>query len=237
MCICSVAPKFPEAGVHFGPKLRLGELVNKIETTRTQLKKRVGKMAKKLRKATRQHVRMAKEKGLYAVCLTLTYSKAEDFNKNHVSKFLAALRMKLNRLGHKLPYLWVLERAPLALHYHFTLWLPRGFKLDSSDLSKWWKHGSTWVAACKKVRAWTEYLSKRESKERLPISARMYGIGGLDTDGRKAVARASMPLWLIALVPQDASVRRCPGGWLLKETGELLTSPFEWTPWGCRLKA
>ena len=153
MSVCNSAPACAETDVLVTPKQWLGEFVNKIETSRTQRVKRHGKLRKKVRAALREHVRVAKAKGLYAVCLTLTYKKAEDFSQKNITKLINALRMKLARRRHKLPYIWVLERTPTVLHYHFILWLPRGFKLDTLDLTKWWAHGSTWVEACKKVRA------------------------------------------------------------------------------------
>ena len=217
-------------------KYRLGELVKKIETSRTQFRKRVKKLQKRLRTATKEHRRIAKVKNLRAVSLTLNYDQASAFCKQDVSKFISALRMKLRRQGHTLPYVWVLEQAPLNLHFHLMLWLPRGFSLGFAELSRLWKCGSTWVASTQVVKAWCKYISKCETKENLPVGARMYGVGGLDAEGKNSVARSALPRWLLALISSIAVPRRCCGGWVLHETGEFFSSPFEWTPWGIRLK-
>lgn len=216
---------------------RLAELVKKIETSAASLKKRVRICRKKLKAVTKEHRRIAKAKGLFAVAATLTFAQESDFCAKHITRFLNSLRSKLKRHGHQLLYAWVLERAG-ALHYHLSLWLPRGFKLDSTELAKWWPWGSTWNEACRKVSAWIHYISKRNCKTNLPTGARAFGCGGLDEQSKEAVQRAMHPLWLKAVLPQSANVKRVPNvGWLDLGTGEVYESPWIWTPRGCRLKA
>lgn len=218
-----------------GPR-RFSELVKKIETSAASLKKRVRICRKKLKAVTKEHRRIAKAKGLFAVAATLTYAKESDFCAKHITRFLNCLRSKLKRKGHQLLYAWVLERAG-ALHYHLALWLPRGFKLNCTELAKWWPWGSTWNEACRKVSAWIHYISKRNCKTNLPTGARAFGCGGLDEQAKEAVQQAMFPRWLKALLPPNAKVKRVPKvGWLDMGTGEVYESPWVWSPRGCRLK-
>jgi len=214
----------------------LGELVKKIETSATALKKRLRIARKKIKTVAKEHRRFAKAKGLYAVAVTLTYACDDDFCPKHITRFINSLRAKLKRQGHQLPYIWVIERAGV-LHYHLALWLPKGFKLSCTELAKWWPWGSTWIAACRKVSAWIHYVSKRESKAELPSGARLFGCGGLDAQGKESVQYAMYPLWLKAVLPPNAKIKRVPKlGWVNVDTQEIYESPWEWTSRGCRLK-
>ncbi len=214
----------------------LGELVKKIETSASTLKKRVRIARKKIKAVTREHRRIAKSRGLYAAAVTLTYAHDADFCPRHITRFINCLRSKLKRRGYTLLYVWVLERAEV-LHYHLVLWLPRGFILSHADLMRWWPWGSTWTQSCRKVSAWIRYISKRESKDHLPISARAYGCGGLDESAKDSIQKDMLPRWLKTLLPAEAKVRRVPKvGWTDMSTGEIYESPWYWTPHGPRLK-
>lgn len=215
----------------------LGELVKKIATSATALKKRIRTARKKIKAVTQEHRRIARKNGLYAVAVTLTYADSADFCSKHVTRFINCLRAKLKRQGHSLLYAWVLEHSSM-LHYHLILWLPRRFKLSHADLVKWWQWGSTWNEACRKVSSWIRYISKREDKANLPSSARVFGSGGLDDEGKESIFKGMLPLWLSALLPKEAKVRRLLGvGWVDEQTGAIYESPWEWTPYGPRLKS
>lgn len=217
-------------------RFSLGELVKKIETSATALKKRLRTARRKIKKVTQEHRRIAKAKGLYATAVTLTYSNDAAFSQKHVTKFINCLRAKLKRQGHSLLYVWVLERAS-AIHYHLALWLPHGFTLNHSDLARWWTWGSTWTQACRKVSAWIRYLSKRDDKTNLPSSARLFGCGGMDEAARAVVTLTMLPRWLTDVLPNDAKPRRIAGiGWTDMTTGTIYPSPWMWTPHGARLK-
>jgi hypothetical protein len=216
---------------------RFAELVRKTGTSATSSGKRKNAGRKKLNHIIEEQTRYAKVANLRAVAMTLTYENATEFLSKHISEFLGRLRRTLKRMGHGLPYAWVLERAS-HLHYHLLLWLPRGYTLDLVKLSKWWPFGSTWVQSCRSVKAWGRYMAKFNSIAQLPKGARLYGYGGLDQDGKLAVSRAALPRWLLALAPAGHRVRRCPdGGWVDIATGEIYCSPYRWTPWGAVLKA
>ena len=217
---------------------RFSELVKKIGTSATaSSRKRKNTARKKLNRVIKEQCRYAKAANLRAVALTLTYCDTTTFSRKHISAFLGPLRQALKRMGNSMPYVWVLECAS-RLHYHLLVWLPRGYTLDQTKLSKWWRWGSTWVESCRSVKAWGRYLAKFDSTARLPKGARLYGYGGLDGDGELAVSRAALPRWLLALLPSRHRADRCPGGgWVDMVTGEIYLSPYAWTPWGTVLKA
>lgn len=225
-------PHFDSASVS-----RFAELVKKIGTSATTAsRRRINAGRRKLKCVTKEQCRYAKDANLRAVALTLTYRDAATFAGKHVSSFLESLRRTLRAMGYCLPYAWVLERAS-HLHYHFLLWLPRGFKLEPSKMAKWWPWGSTWVENCRAVKAWARYMAKFDSTTSLPKAARLYGYGGLDGRGKLAVSRSTLPLWLRAMLPASHCARRRPGGgWMDTINGDVYRSPYRWTPWGAVLK-
>lgn len=213
--------------------VRFAELVKKTVTSATaSSRKRKNAAQKKLRRIVKEHSRYAKIANLRAVALTLTYRNAVAFSPKHISAFLNRLRVALKRMGFRLPYAWVLECAS-HLHYHLIVWLPRGYKLDQTKLSKLWPWGSTWLESCRSVSAWARYMAKFNSVATLPRGARLYGYGGLDEIGKMAVSRSGLPRWLLALLPIGHLVCRCAGGgWVDTVTAEIYRSPYFWTPWG-----
>lgn len=218
------------------PVSRGAELVNKIATSAPfSSKKRKCNARKKLARVIKEQQRHAKRSGLRAIAVTLTYSDCLMFDKKHISDFLGRLRKSLKRAGHTLSYAWVLERAS-KLHYHLIIWLPRSYSLDDTRLAKWWSWGSTWRECCQSVKAWGKYLAKFDSIVKLPKGARLFSYGGLDNEGKTAVSRVALPLWLIVLLPRSQRARRFPGGgWVNMETGERYPSPYIWTSRGAKL--
>jgi len=224
-------PHFDSASVS-----RFAELVKKTVTSpRTAVRKRKNAAQGKLNRALAEQKRIAKIAGLRGVSMTLTYEDAADYSPKHISGFLDRLRRALKSFGHAMPYVWVLECAS-HLHYHLILWLPRTYKLDATKIYKWWPWGSTWMQACRCIKAWGRYLTKFDGVAKLPKGARFHGCGGLDDAGRTAVLRANFPRWLRELVPAAHRARRYPGGgWVDLTTGEVFRSPYVWTPWGPKL--
>ncbi|NKA35782.1 inovirus Gp2 family protein [Ralstonia solanacearum] len=216
---------------------RFAELVRKIGTSATRSsKKRRSKARRRVLQATEELRRFALGARLRAVVLTLTFANDASFSPRHISAFLACVRQMLKRRGHVLPYAWVLERAA-RLHYHLVLWLPRDISLDRERLKKWWPWGSTWTQGCRSVKAWGRYMAKLGGMAFLPKGARVFGYGGLDASGKRAVQRVALPQWLRSLVPIDARVRAFPsGGWVDADTGEHYRSPYVWTPRGCVMR-
>lgn len=213
------------------------ELVSKNGTSAAlSLQKRKKAARKKLKQAFKEQKRYAKENNLRAVAVTLTYADNKHFESRHVSAFLDRLRRTLKRQGHSLPYGWALE-CEGRLHYHLMLWLPRDYKLDPVRLKRWWPWGCSWVESCRSPGAWGRYITKFDSVPKLPKSARLFGYGGLDAEGKAAVLRARLPKWLRSLLPKMDLVRKAAGGgWANVETGEWYQSPYIWTPRGIVLR-
>ncbi|MDS0796972.1 hypothetical protein NUV26_32930 [Burkholderia pseudomultivorans] len=231
--MCSVSPTAASRHSRSAASAtRFAELVKKTGTSATlSAKKRRTKARKRLLRATQEHRRHAKFAGLRAVALTLTFADNGKFCAKLISKFIACVRQAMKRLGHRLPYSWVLESEG-RLHYHLMFWLPRSFILDKEKLAQWWPWGTTWTAGCRLIKGWARYMAKFDCMARLPKGVRLFGYGGLDEGGKAAVQRACLPRWLQALLPRGECVRRFQGGWANSETGELYVSPYLWTPWG-----
>ena len=212
---------------------RFSELVKKIETNPSRAaQRRKNATKKRLKQVTKEQQRMAKANGLQAIAMTLTYRNNKDFSPLHISRFIDRLRSFLYRRGYSLPYAWVLECAG-RLHYHLILWLPKGLKIDLVRLEKWWPWGSTWTEFCRKVANWSRYIRKCDNVANLPKGARGHGSGGLDDAGKTQVARAILPRWLLAQLPDGHTARRRRGGgWTDTLTGEVYRSPYIWTPRG-----
>lgn len=214
------------------PVACITELVSKIETSATSSRKRISTARKKLSKVIKEQRRYARELGLRAVSMTLTYSSTSQFASKHISRFLDTLRKALRRRGQTLPYAWTLERAG-RLHYHLIVWLPHGCEIDKAKLKRWWPWGSTWIDSCRSPKAWGRYIAKFDDVTNLPKRSRAYGYGGLDEAGRTAVTRACLPRWLALILPKGHSASRSPGGgWFDTTTGAIYKSPYIWTPRG-----
>lgn len=238
MLSISTSPVMSRPTLSGASTARFAELVRKIGTSPSlSSKKRRNSARKKLNSVIKEQRRQAKTADLRAVALTLTYRESADFLPKHISSFLDRLRRALKRMGYSLLYAWVLERAS-RLHYHLVLWLPRGYRLDAAQLTRWWPWGSNWVEACRSIGAWGRYLVKFECMASLPKGARIYGFGGLDEVGRLATSRSTLPLWLLKFLPPGRSAYRHPKcGWVDRTTGENYHSPYVWTPWGMSIRS
>lgn len=225
--------KAPSGGKHSTPS----ELVKKIETSPLKHKKRVQRLKRRLSTFVKEHSRMAKKHGLYAVALTLTYRPGDEPSGKHVSSLLDKLRAKLKRMTKPLLYVWTLERSA-AYHYHLMIWLPRGMRLEQKQLMRWWPHGFSDAEACRSTFRWAKYIGKSETKEGVAKGLRLFGAGGLDTEGQDAVRFAGLPRWLQTLLPVLSRPRRIPKvGWVDMLTGELFACPYVWTSRGMRLRS
>ena len=162
--------------------------------------------------------------------ITLTYAKAEDWRPGHFSKFRDALRQWCRRRKVKCRFVWVAELQERgALHYHVVVWLPKGKFLPFADAQGWWPHGSTNIKTAQSPIGYiTKYASKTTANQAAgyPKGARMHGHGGLDGEGRRHIRYWMAPMWVRDELSGRADIRKVPGGYMDKFTGEFLASPW-----------
>lgn len=139
-----------------------------------------------------------------SVCwfVTLTYRRVDDWRADHVSKAVERFRGWCRSAGAPCRYTWVAElQARGAVHYHLLAWLPVGLRMPHWDRvrgrrSAFWSHGmSNTEQARAGVGYLMKYLSKFGDQTRFPKGLRLYGIGGLDNDGRAVRAWLNLPVW------------------------------------------
>lgn len=163
---------------------------------------------------------------VFASMLTLTYRDVNGYQPKHISEYLDKVRKWLGRRGITARYQWVLELQNRgAPHYHVLLWLPKRLKVPMPDRSGMWAHGSSraeWARA--PVGYLVKYASKGDDTADLPKGARLYGVAGLDSDGRLAVHRAGLPRWLQTV--SSGRCRRVTGVGFVDGDGIAHRSPF-----------
>lgn len=172
--------------------------------------------------------------------VTLTYELADVWSPNHISKAIERYRNWCRRVGVACRYTWVAEIQPRRLestgkavvHYHLLAWLPQGVRMPfwdrcpSARAVPFWPHG---MANTDKAKAGVGYLMKYLSKlgelTRFPKGLRLYGIGGLNQQGRDVRAWFNLPEWVKRShgVGDVCRVRR---GLMVRSTGELLPPAF-----------
>lgn len=203
--------------------------VDKLQARCTRLRKNLGVASKWLSAG-----------GGQAWMLTFTYARVEDWKPSHVREALTHLRKWLKRsFNARLRYVWVMETqtrksgdqiGQSAPHYHCVVWLPvqvraRDLKFDALG---WWPHGLTnQVKAVAAVSYVMKYASKFDNAGSFPKGARIYGVGGMDTDGAGCRRWINWPSFVQAnSSSSDRSHRARGGGWVIGRTGEWL--PSEW---------
>lgn len=162
--------------------------------------------------------------------ITLTYANADDWRPGHFSKFRDALRQWCKRRKVKCRFVWVAELQKRgALHYHVVVWLPKGKFLPFADTQGWWPHGHTNIKTAESPISYiAKYASKTTANEAAgyPKGARMHGHGGLDAEGRRHIRYWMAPMWVRDVLSGRADIRKVPGGYMDKFTGEFLASPW-----------
>jgi len=162
--------------------------------------------------------------------VTLTYREADAWAAEHVSRAIKAYRQWCKRGGHACRYTWVAEiqtkRAQRTgdhvVHYHLLAWLPVGVQMPKWDERGWWPHGmSNRAEAYTGVGYLMKYLSKLGELARFPKGLRLYGIGGLDTDGRAVRSWFNLPQWAKAAYGVG-DLARASGGLVVRATSEVL---------------
>lgn len=171
-----------------------------------------------------------------AAMVTLTYAQDGAWQPRHISNLVKHYRQWLERRGHKLRSEYVAElTARGRVHYHLCLWLPVGLTPPKPDKQGWWPHGSTRVEWGRRpIGYMAKYVSKGESgtvyldenfqPREFPKGCRIHGRSGLDVAQRRVVAWWCAPRYVREHFPEEGTwvVRAKGGGWVHRETGELL---------------
>lgn len=163
--------------------------------------------------------------------LTLTYRDDVSWKAQQLSALTNHLRMYAARCGFVARYVWALELTKRGRpHYHLLVWLPRGRTLPKPDKQGWWPHGMTKIEWARNA---VGYLAKYASKGiedsmwcLIPGGARMCGHGGISKEGRTELRWWKLPTWVREHWPEICDVIRASGGYVNRESGEFLASPY-----------
>jgi len=179
-------------------------------------------------------------KGFRCWFVTLTYRGVDDWSPRHISDALKRFRIWCDKRGTKPRYVWVAELQQRgAIHYHLAIWLPMHLSCPMWDkptraAACFWPHGMTNRQLARNAVGYLmKYMSKVGKHHVYPKHARIYGAGGLESPDRQIRAWLNLPQWIKQLHGVGEVVRR-QGRRLVRETGEVLCSPFRvlWTGGG-----
>lgn len=184
---------------------------------------------------------------LVAWMVTLTYADADGWAGHHVSQAVELYRQWCRFRGLPCRYAWVAEiqdgkrradrKGRGAVHYHLVAWLPAGVsmpmwdklqRISSRKRGKLWVHGSTERDECRTgIGYLMKYASKGQNAEgfKFPRGLRIYGIGGLDEQGKHVRRWLGLPEWAKRL-HGVGELTRAAGRLVVRATGELLESPW-----------
>jgi len=175
--------------------------------------------------------------------VTLTYAEANAWSPKHLSKAVQGYRNWCISKGYPCRYTWVAEIQPRRLertgdavvHYHLLAWLPVGVSMPHWDKptrkrngqrAPFWPHGMTNTEKAKSgVGYLMKYLSKLGELTRFPKGLRLYGIGGLNADGKNVRRWYNLPAWVKVEFGVGDVIRKA-GRLVVKATGELLECPY-----------
>jgi hypothetical protein len=170
--------------------------------------------------------------------LTTTYANGSVSSARDISDLLKRIRRyfdRVVRLKYRsfrpvFRYLWVGELTKrLVPHYHVLIWIPRGVFIPKVDNKGWWPHGSTQI---EKARNAVGYLAKYASKfcgaaaAAFPKGFRTHGVGGLNDESKRELRWWKAPLDARNALGSDADIRKQPGGYADRRTGEFWPSPW-----------
>lgn len=176
--------------------------------------------------------------------VTLTYVGVDDWNPGHIRAAVDRFRKWCKSKGVACRYTWVAElQRRGAVHYHLLAWLPHGLRMPhwdrapSAARSAFWQHGMSNTEVAKSgVGYLMKYLSKLGELSTFPKGLRLYGIGGLNANGRAVRAWFNLPQWAKSahgvgdLVRRPSSLDetglRFPAGLVVRQSGELLPPVF-----------
>ena len=172
--------------------------------------------------------------------VTLTYAKSDAWEALHIREAVERFRQWCRRADVACRYTWVAEIQPkrcertgkAVVHYHLLAWLPVGVEMPewgrkaSRRHSKFWEHGRCETEIARSgVGYLMKYLSKLGEFHRFPKGLRLYGIGGLVSEGRAVRSWFNLPEWAKCLHGVGDLCRKA-GGLVVRATGEILASPY-----------
>lgn len=165
--------------------------------------------------------------------VTLTYRGVDDWRPDHISAAVQRFRNWCRSKRVPCRYTWVAELQQRgAVHYHMLCWLPDGVRMPQWDRVRskggtaFWPHGwSNTQVAVSGIGYLMKYLSKLGELTRFPKGLRLYGIGGLQRDGRSVRTWYNLPQWAKAAYGVG-DLARSAGGLVVRATGEVL--PAVW---------
>ena len=175
--------------------------------------------------------------------VTLTYDTrgtlgrgAHDWQAQHIRDAIGRYRDWCRQHGYHCRYTWVAElQAKGTVHYHLLAWLPEGATMPQWDRptrttrgerSPCWPYGMTNTQkSTAGVGYLMKYLSKLGDLTIFPKGLRLYGIGGLDTQGRAVRSWLNLPEWAKAAGGVGELVRRGTR-LVVHSTGEILESIY-----------
>lgn len=218
-----------------GPGPKIGRVSVELDVHRL----RAARLRKSVITGARLHdeeARKGSARGAWYM-LTATYREGSDSSPRDVSNLVRGLRRYFHRLaGRKgagrpvFRYLWVGELTKrLRPHYHLLIWIPRGYYLPKADRAGWWPHGMTKI---ERARNAVGYLAKYASKfcagmaEAFPKGFRTHGVGGLGAESKRELRWWKAPLDAREALGEGADIRKVPGGYADKHTGDFWPSPW-----------
>jgi len=176
--------------------------------------------------------------------VTLTYRGVDDWRADHMSEAGVRFRRWCKWVGVPCRYTWVAELQQRgAVHYHLLAWLPQGVRMPMWDRGQgrrtaFWPHGmSNTEKAHSGVGYLMKYLSKLGEFHRFPKGLRLYGIGGLNDDGKNIRRWYNLPEWAKATYGVG-DLTRVAGRLVVQSTGEILPPAFavSFVPGGLQLR-
>ncbi len=205
----------------------------RVISAEEQAAARITRMKKNVLTSARLHVDAGTSGGFRGrwAMLTLTFREGVEWEANQISKLLQHIRMYAARSGFKARYVWVLELTKrLRPHYHVLVWLPKGRTLPKPDKQGWWAYGMTQIEWAKHAVGYiAKYASKGEPETlcAIPRGARLCGVGGLENPQRIELRWWKSPVWVRQVFTEITDLGRVEGGgWVNRQTGEYLKSPW-----------
>ena len=115
-----------------------------------------------------------------------------------------------------------------AVHYHLIAWVPRHLSVPKPDKSGMWRHGSSRIETLRCGAAYaSKYASKGDDGSEFPRGLRLHGRGGLSPSEKRAVRWWCLARWVREHFREAIrDIRKIKGGYLSRDDGEFLPSPW-----------